>query len=146
MPAVLCPANLSSDTASDPGRRDLLRARRRFCGSECCSSNSNAPDTSQKGLIGIQSHHSRGKMLLLLLLVVVIYRRYIAQCRLKSVGFTTSRKINSLRVSRNLSVESQRDTSTRPAIGCLQGKKWRKKLVKNRQRPVPLVCSPTAPC
>ena len=32
------------------------------CGSECCSSNSNAPDTSQKGLIGIQSHHSREKM------------------------------------------------------------------------------------
>ena len=31
------------------------------CGSECCSSNSNAPDTSQKGLIGIQSHHSREK-------------------------------------------------------------------------------------
>ena len=62
MPAVLCPAILSSDNASDPGRRDLLRARRRFCGSECCSCNSNAPDTSQKGLIGIQSHHSRGKM------------------------------------------------------------------------------------
>ena len=32
------------------------------CGSECCSSNSNAPDISQKGLIGIQSHHSREKM------------------------------------------------------------------------------------
>ena len=32
------------------------------CGSECCSSNSNAPDTSQKGLIGIQSHHPREKM------------------------------------------------------------------------------------
>ena len=32
------------------------------CGSECCSSNSNAPDTSQKALIGIQSHHSREKM------------------------------------------------------------------------------------
>ena len=32
------------------------------CGSECCSSNSNAPDTIQKGLIGIQSHHSREKM------------------------------------------------------------------------------------
>ena len=62
MLVVLCPAILSSDTASDPGRRDLLRARRRLCGSECCSSNSNAPDTSQKGLIGIQSHHSRGKM------------------------------------------------------------------------------------
>ena len=31
------------------------------CGSECCSSNSNAPDTSQKGLIGIQSHHPREK-------------------------------------------------------------------------------------
>ena len=58
----LCPAILSSDTVSDPGRRDLLRARRRLCGSECCSSNSNAPDTSQKSLIGIQSHHSRGKM------------------------------------------------------------------------------------
>ena len=27
--------------------------------------------------------------------LVVIYRRYIAQCRLKSVGFTTSRKTNS---------------------------------------------------
>ena len=33
------------------------------CGSECCSSNSNAPDTSQKGLIGIQSHHPRENML-----------------------------------------------------------------------------------
>ena len=32
------------------------------CESECCSSNSNAPDISQKGLIGIQSHHSREKM------------------------------------------------------------------------------------
>ena len=32
------------------------------CGSECCSSNSNARDTSQKGLIGIQSHHPREKM------------------------------------------------------------------------------------
>ena len=32
------------------------------CGSECCSSNSNAPDTSQKGLIGIQSHYPREKM------------------------------------------------------------------------------------
>ena len=32
------------------------------CGSECCSSNSNAPDISQKGLIGIQSHQSRKKM------------------------------------------------------------------------------------
>ena len=32
------------------------------CGSECCSSNPNAPDTSQKGLIGIQSHHSKEKM------------------------------------------------------------------------------------
>ena len=32
------------------------------CGSECCSSNINAPDTSQKGLISIQSHHSREKM------------------------------------------------------------------------------------
>ena len=32
------------------------------CGSECCSSNSNAPDISQKGFIGIQSHHSREKM------------------------------------------------------------------------------------
>ena len=62
MLVVLCPAILSSDIASDPGRRDLLRARRRLCGSECCSSNSNAPDTSQKGLIGIQSHHSREKM------------------------------------------------------------------------------------
>ena len=62
MLVVLCPAILSSDTASDPGRQDLLRARRRLCGSECCSSNSNAPDTCQKGLIGIQSHHSRGKM------------------------------------------------------------------------------------
>ena len=31
------------------------------CGSECCSCNSNAPDISQKGLIGIQSHHSREK-------------------------------------------------------------------------------------
>ena len=62
MLVVLCPAILSSDTASHPGRRDLLRARRQLCGSECCSSNSNAPDTSQKGLIGIQSHHSRGKM------------------------------------------------------------------------------------
>ena len=30
--------------------------------SECCSSNSNAPDISQKGLIGIQSHHSMEKM------------------------------------------------------------------------------------
>ena len=60
MLVVLCPAILSSDTASDPGRRDLLRARRRLFGSECCSSNSNAPD--QKGLIGIQSHHSMGKM------------------------------------------------------------------------------------
>ena len=29
---------------------------------ECCSSNSNAPDFSQKGLIGIHSHHSREKM------------------------------------------------------------------------------------
>ena len=36
--------------------------RSRACGSECCSSNSNAPDISQKGLIGIQSHHSREKM------------------------------------------------------------------------------------
>ena len=61
MPVVLCPAILSSDTTSDPGRRDLLRARRRLCGYECCSSNSNAPDISQKGLIGIQSHHFRGK-------------------------------------------------------------------------------------
>ena len=33
---------------------------------------------------------------LLFLFLVVIYRRYIAKCRLKSVGFTTSRKINSL--------------------------------------------------
>ena len=32
------------------------------CGSECCSSNSNAPDTSQKGLISIQSHYPREKM------------------------------------------------------------------------------------
>ena len=32
------------------------------CGSECCSSNSNASDTIQKGLIGIQSHHPREKM------------------------------------------------------------------------------------
>ena len=32
------------------------------CGSECCSSNSNAPDTSQKGLIGFQSHHPREKI------------------------------------------------------------------------------------
>ena len=31
------------------------------CGSECYNSNSNAPDISQKGLIGIQSHHSREK-------------------------------------------------------------------------------------
>ena len=62
MPVVLCPAILSSATASDLGRRDLLRVRCRLCGSECCGSNSNAPDTSQKGLIGIQSHHSRGKM------------------------------------------------------------------------------------
>ena len=61
MLVVLSPGILSYDTASDPGRRDLLRVRRRLCGSECCSSNSNAPDTSQKGLIGIQSHHSRGK-------------------------------------------------------------------------------------
>ena len=38
---------------------------------------------------------------ILLLFLVVIYRRYIAQCRLKSVGFTTIRKINSLRVLRN---------------------------------------------
>ena len=35
--------------------------------------------------------------------VYPIYRRYIAQCRLKSVGFTTSRKINSLRVLRSSS-------------------------------------------
>ena len=42
---VLCPAILSSDTASDPGRRDLLQAQRRLCGSECCSSNPNAPDS-----------------------------------------------------------------------------------------------------
>ena len=35
------------------------------------------------------------------LFLEVIYRRYIAQCRLKSVGFTTSRKIKSLRVLRN---------------------------------------------
>ena len=33
--------------------------------------------------------------------LVVIYLCYIAQCRLKSVGFTTSRKINSLRELRN---------------------------------------------
>ena len=39
--------------------------------------------------------------LFLFLFLVVIYRRYIAQCRLKSVGFTTRRKINSLRVLRN---------------------------------------------
>ena len=32
------------------------------CGSECCSSNPNAPDTCQKGLIGIQSYHSKEKM------------------------------------------------------------------------------------
>ena len=32
------------------------------CGSECCRSNSNGPGISQKGLIGIQSHHSRKKM------------------------------------------------------------------------------------
>ena len=39
-----------------------IRVRCRLCGSECCSSNSNALDISQKGLTGIQSHHSRGKM------------------------------------------------------------------------------------
>ena len=37
----------------------------------------------------------------LFLFLVVIYRRYIAQCRLKSVRFTTSRKINSLIGLRN---------------------------------------------
>ena len=52
------------------------------------------------------------------LFLVVIYRRYIAQCRLKSIRFTTSRKINTSRVLRNLSVESQRDTTTCPAISC----------------------------
>ena len=41
------------------------------------------------------------KYIKMLLFLVVIYQRYIAQCRLKSVGFTTSRKINSLRVLRN---------------------------------------------
>ena len=38
------------------------------------------------------------KLKLLFLFLVVIYRRYIAQWRLKSVWFTTSRKISSLRV------------------------------------------------
>ena len=33
---------------------------------------------------------------ILFLFLVVIYRRYIAQCRLKSVGFTTSRKLTHL--------------------------------------------------
>ena len=50
-------------------------------------------------MIGESGHGSDGMFLFLFL--VVIYRRYIAQCGLKSVGFTTSRKINSFRVLRN---------------------------------------------
>ena len=52
---------------------------------------------------GTTSYHDWWVLLrlaLLFLFLVVSYRRYIAQCRLKSVGFTTSRKINSFRVLR----------------------------------------------
>ena len=48
------------------------------------------------------------------LFLVVIYRRYIAQCRLKSVGFTTSR----IKESSEIKKKRQRDTTTRSAIGC----------------------------
>ena len=48
----------------------------------------------------------------------VVSRRYIAQCKTKSVGFLTSCKNNSRRVSINLSVESQQDTPTCPVICC----------------------------
>ena len=78
--------------------------------------------------------------LFLFLFLVVIYRRYIAQCRLKSVGFTTSRKNNSLRVLRNLSVESQRDTSTCSAIGCHEVKDHEVTRSKNRLRHFSYFC------
>ena len=48
------------------------------------------------------------------LFLVVIYRRYIAQYRLKSVWFTTSRKINSLRVLRNLVCRASRTQPRAP--------------------------------
>ena len=47
--------------------------------------------------------------------LVVVYRRYIAQCRLKSVGFTTSRKMNSLRDIEKFKCGEPADTSTRHA-------------------------------